>query len=132
MKYYFIFATILFLGFKAMVLADGEKIIYEKRLLPMFKTSCFKCHGSVADKKKAKGGLRLDSSENVTKLYRAAWAVGLALVGLDLIVHRHAETPFDGWFGFFGVYGFVACVSLVIAAKGLRRIVMRAEDYYER
>ena len=74
----------------------------------------------------------LDSSENVTKLYRAVWAVGLALVGLDLIVHRHAETAFDGWFGFYGVYGFVACVSLVLTAKGLRRIVMRPEDHYER
>jgi hypothetical protein len=74
----------------------------------------------------------LDSSENVTKLYRTVWAVGLALIGIDLVVHRHAETAFDGWFGFFGVYGFVACVSLVIAAKGLRRIVMRPEDYYER
>jgi hypothetical protein len=74
----------------------------------------------------------LDRSENVTKLYRAVWAVGLALVGLDLVIHRHAETPFDGWFGFYGVYGFVACVSLVVAAKGLRRIVMRPEDYYER
>ena len=74
----------------------------------------------------------LDRSENVTKLYRAVWAIGLALVGLDLIVHRHAETAFDGWFGFYGIYGFVSCVSLVIAAKGLRRIVMRPEDYYER
>lgn len=74
----------------------------------------------------------LDRGENVTKLYRAVWAIGLALIGLDLIVHRHAETAFDGWFGFYGIYGFVSCVSLVIAAKGLRRIVMRPEDYYER
>lgn len=74
----------------------------------------------------------LDRSENVTKLYRALWAIGLALIGLDLIVHRHAETAFDGWFGFYGIYGFVSCFSLVLAAKGLRRIVMRPEDHYER
>lgn len=91
----------------------------------------------VMDSDKQAGGQQekiwwLDRSENVTKLYRTVWAVGLALVGLDLLVHRHAETAFDGWFGFYGVYGFVACVSLVIAAKGLRRIVMRPEDYYER
>ena len=74
----------------------------------------------------------LDRSENVTKLYRSVWAIGLALIGLDLVVHRHAETAFDGWFGFYGIYGFVSCVSLVLAAKGLRRIVMRPEDYYGR
>jgi len=38
----------------------------------------------------------------------------------------------EGWFGFYGVYGFVGCVLLVIAAKGLRRLVMREEDYYDR
>ena len=52
-------------------------------------------------------------------------------MGVDLIIHRHAETGFDGWFGFYGFYGFVACVTLVLAAKGLRRILMRSEDYYE-
>ena len=74
----------------------------------------------------------LDSSENVTKLYRGLWTVGIASVGMDLIIHRHAETGFDGWFGFYGFYGFVACVALVLAAKGLRRILMRPEDYYDR
>jgi len=74
----------------------------------------------------------LDQKENVTKIYRALWAIGIALMGMDLIIHRHAETGFDGWFGFYGFYGFVACVSLVLAAKGLRRILMRSEDYYER
>jgi hypothetical protein len=49
----------------------------------------------------------------------------------DLVVHRHAETAFDGWFGFYGLYGFVACVALVLAAKLLRRVVMRREDYYD-
>ena len=74
----------------------------------------------------------LDRSDNVTKIYRTLWAIGIALVCLDLIVHRHAEVGFDGWFGFYGLYGFFACVALVVAAKGLRRILMRPEDYYER
>ena len=38
---------------------------------------------------------------------------------------------FDGWFFFYAVYGFVACVALVLAAKVLRRVVMRPEDYYD-
>jgi hypothetical protein len=74
----------------------------------------------------------LDKSENVRKLYLTVWAIGLVLLLLDLVIHRHAETPFDGWFGFYCFFGFFACVSLVIVAKGLRRILMRPEDYYER
>ncbi|WP_019530064.1 hypothetical protein [Dasania marina] len=34
--------------------------------------------------------------------------------------------------GFYGIYGFTACVILVIAAKGLRKLVMRPEDYYDK
>ena len=74
----------------------------------------------------------IDRPENVARLYRGLWTIGALLVIGDLVIHRHAETAFDGWFGFYGVYGFVACVALVLAAKLLRRIVMRPEDYYDR
>lgn len=74
----------------------------------------------------------LDRPENVTSLYRGLWAVGAVLVLLDLVVHRHEELGFAEWFGFFGLYGFVACVGLVLSAKQLRRAVMRSEDYYDR
>lgn len=74
----------------------------------------------------------LDRPENVTLLYRGLWVLGGVLALLDLVVHRHAEAEFDGWFGFYALYGFFACVALVLAAKVLRRMVMRAEDYYDR
>jgi hypothetical protein len=74
----------------------------------------------------------LDRSENVTKLYRGLWIIGLLLVGADLLIHRHELVGFAALFGFYGFYGFVACVCLVLAAKVLRRWVMRPEDYYER
>lgn len=74
----------------------------------------------------------LDSPRNVTRLYRGVWIVGALLVLLDLVVHRHAEVGFDGWFGYYGAYGYAACVLLVLAAKLLRRAVMRPEDYYDR
>lgn len=73
----------------------------------------------------------LDEPRNVTKLYRGLWGIGILLVLLDLVVHRHAEAEFDGVFGFYGLYGFVACTALVLAAKLLRRVVMRPEDYYD-
>ena len=41
-----------------------------------------------------------------------------------------ATWHFQEWFGFDAIYGFVACVGLVLAAKGLRVLLMRDEDYY--
>jgi hypothetical protein len=74
----------------------------------------------------------LDSAANVTRLYRGVWAVGIVLMLLDLAIHRHAEIGLDVLFGFYCLYGFVACVALVLTAKALRRVLMRPEDYYER
>ena len=74
----------------------------------------------------------LDQSKNVTKIYRGLWTFGGLLAAADLLVHRHAEAGFDGLFGYYAAYGFVACVALVLAAKLLRRAVMRPEDYYDR
>ena len=45
---------------------------------------------------------------------------------------EHGELPVEGWFGFYALYGFVACVLLVLVAKQLRKILMRDEDYYDR
>ena len=53
------------------------------------------------------------------------------LVG-DLLLHKHEDFTFAAWFSYYGIFGFVACVVLVITAKGLRRLLMRDEDYYER
>jgi hypothetical protein len=74
----------------------------------------------------------LDRSGNVTKLYRGVWAIGIALIAADLFMHKHEEFGFAGWLGFYALFGFVACVTLVLTAKALRRILKRPEDYYER
>lgn len=74
----------------------------------------------------------IDRPRNVTRIYSALWILGALLVAADAMVHRHAETAFDGWLGAYGVYGFVGCVLLVMAARLLRRVVMRSEDYYDR
>ncbi len=75
----------------------------------------------------------LDDPRNVTQLYRTVWATGIGLVLAEFFVLRHEELAFAGWFAFYAVFGFVACVALVLAAKEiLRRLVKRPEDYYER
>jgi len=34
-------------------------------------------------------------------------------------------------YGFYPLYGFVACVLLVLAATQMRKVLMREEDYYD-
>lgn len=74
----------------------------------------------------------LDDPRNVTRLYRGLWVVCGLLIAIDLVLHRHEDFAFAALFGFHGMYGFFACVALVLAAKQLRRVLMRDEDYYER
>ena len=50
---------------------------------------------------------------------------------LDGIVHRHIDHAAEVLFGFYAIYGFIACVLLVLMAKEMRKIVMRKEDYYD-
>lgn len=72
-----------------------------------------------------------DRKESVSRLLNALYALCAVLVTLDIFVHRHAEHPWEHVVEFYPLYGFVGIVVLVLAAKGLRRLVMRPEDYYD-
>lgn len=74
----------------------------------------------------------LDDPHNVTRLYKGLWIACGLLIAIDLFLHRHEDFAFATVFGFHGAYGFFACVALVLAAKQLRKILMRDEDYYDR
>ena len=50
---------------------------------------------------------------------------------IDPFIHKHGPFAIEHWWGFYGIYGFVGCVFLVLAAKELRKLVMRREDYYD-
>ena len=73
----------------------------------------------------------LDEPGNVRKIRWALYVICALLVSMDLFYHEHAHYAVEKWFGFHGFYGFVACVLLVLAAKGLRVILARREDYYD-
>jgi hypothetical protein len=74
----------------------------------------------------------LDRRENVDKVYWSVWAACALLLALEALVGKHGDFAFEEWFGFHGWFGFVACVGLVLAAKALRVLVARPEDYYDR
>ena len=77
-----------------------------------------------------------DKPGNLQKVLRIFFVAAALLILLDLLdlFFPFKETHFDleGWFGFYGIYGFVGCTLLVLAAKVLRKVVMREEDYYDR
>lgn len=73
----------------------------------------------------------LDRTENVRKVYYSVWiACGLLLLA-ELFIDKHGEVDIEHVFGFHGFYGLVACVLLVLAAKLLRRALIRPENYYD-
>ena len=71
-----------------------------------------------------------DDPRNVRLVVRALLVACALLVGLDLVLHRHAAHPWEEMFAFYAVYGFVACVLLVLLAKEMRKLVMRDERYF--
>jgi hypothetical protein len=74
----------------------------------------------------------LDDKRNVDKIWYGLLAVCALLFAADAFYHKHVHFEAESWFGFYGVYGFVACVFLVLAARVLRRMLMRSEDYYDK
>ncbi len=59
--------------------------------------------------------------------------LGLCLVlGLaDLFYHRHTVFGFEAFPAIYGIFGFVSFVFIVFAGIGLRKLIMRDEDYYD-
>lgn len=72
----------------------------------------------------------LDEPRHQRRLVLALYGACALLLAADLVVHRHGHFSFEQGIGFFGLFGFVAYVSIVNAGKLLRRLVKRPEDYY--
>lgn len=78
-----------------------------------------------------------DHKENVRKVLVGLFIGCAVLVVIDVIFwitgfDKHPYFRWETWPGFYAVYGFVACVLLVLISKYvLRPLVMRDEDYYE-
>jgi hypothetical protein len=72
-----------------------------------------------------------DKPENVNRLLRGFYILCGLLVALDFFVHRHISHDWEHLPGFYAIFGFVACVLLVLVAKEMRKVLMRKEDYYD-
>ncbi len=77
-----------------------------------------------------------DNPGNVRRLILCFFVCCALLILTDLVVNRYltfaeGELPVEGWFGFYAIYGFVACTLIVMGAIPLRKMIMRSEDYYD-
>ena len=73
----------------------------------------------------------VDDPGNGKKVLRVFYVICAVLLLADFVVHRHVVHEWEGLWGFYAGYGFVACVALVLIAKEMRKLLMRREDYYE-
>ena len=73
----------------------------------------------------------LDDPRNVDKVYYALLVVCALSAISDFFYVKQGHFAWEGWFNFHGWYGFICCFLLVLAAKQLRRVLMRKEDYYD-
>ena len=71
-----------------------------------------------------------DKPRNVSRLLTMLYIICALLFILDFILHRHVTHRWDELTGFYAIFGFVACVALVLIAAQLRKILKRKEDYY--
>ncbi|GAB6144325.1 hypothetical protein [Desulfocicer vacuolatum] len=73
-----------------------------------------------------------DNPKNVKRLLAIFFTSVVILFILDFFVHKHAHFPWENWPVFYAIFGFVACVLLVLVSRFiLRPLVKRKEDYYE-
>ncbi|MDF1578652.1 MAG: hypothetical protein RQ753_04905 [Desulfurivibrionaceae bacterium] len=73
-----------------------------------------------------------DNPKNIRLVLYALFATLLLLLALEPLVDKHPYFPWEEWPGFYAIFGFVACVLLVLAAKYiLRPLMKRDEGYYD-
>ncbi|MCG8325010.1 MAG: hypothetical protein MI673_05795 [Thiotrichales bacterium] len=69
--------------------------------------------------------------ENRGKLWKGSIAILVLTVVLEFVIHLHAYFPVTDFFGFNALYGFLACVGMVIFARLLGVFIKRRDDYYD-
>ncbi len=67
----------------------------------------------------------------IKKLWWGFSALLAITVLAQFLIHVKGYFIVDGWFGFGAVYGFFACLAMVLIAKGIGFFLKRKEGYYE-
>ena len=70
-------------------------------------------------------------TRNAKRIVAVSCILAVLLLLLDLAYTKHSYSQIEDLFGFYGLFGFAASVTLVLLAKLLRVLVKRPEDYYD-
>jgi hypothetical protein len=66
---------------------------------------------------------------------RRLWQTFIAILALtvlaELVVAPHPHFAVERLFGFYALYGFLACAALILFAKALGVFVKRPDTYYD-
>ncbi len=73
----------------------------------------------------------LDKPQNVNRIIYCLFAACAFFLLIDFVLPRHGVFPFEAWPGFYAWYGLIGCIGLVLAAKLMRHVLKRREDYYD-
>ncbi len=72
-----------------------------------------------------------DDPRNTKRAIYALYGVCTISLLAEFFINRHVDHPWEALFGLYPLYGFGACVLLVLIAKEMRKILMRKDDYYD-
>lgn len=72
-----------------------------------------------------------DPPRNRRMVRWALFGMCSVLLILGLFIEAHGELYWEKAPNFFAAYGLLSCVSLILIAKLLRKIVRREEHYYD-
>lgn len=64
--------------------------------------------------------------------YKLLWVVCLVVGVTDFFYHKHITYQIEEFPAFYGLLAFLGAVALMFVARGVREVVRRREDYYDR
>ena len=75
----------------------------------------------------------MDRPDTVKRLFTILYVIAGILFVLDFVLDRSSAHPhpIEHWPAFYLVYGFISFWFLVLLARPMRTLLIRAEDWYE-
>ena len=68
---------------------------------------------------------------SIKKIWIIAIVILILAILIEVLVTLHPHFKVEGLFAFHAIYGFIACVGMVIFAKLLGYLIKRKDDYYD-
>ena len=72
-----------------------------------------------------------DKPKNIKIILYAFCTLCAILFAADFVLHRHTYHEWEKIPAFYALFGFISYVIIVFTSAGLRKLIMRPEDYYE-